>query len=604
MGNRYKGKVPPRSPRTNLLAEARKGMPPREKTIPGIYSLIDTKIALGWDSSPEELKEHLEPLPLTTAFAIFGSVGAMLHNNRNTSRRETQLGFLREFETRLPYNRRIVQELQRFPSSILVHEEQMAALHKFAVLHCKGETLPNNLSEHVVKAMLAYNYLLGEENAPSAVATPDDFVKLELRSLFHQNEGVLGLIHRHTSFIEWTKTPDAAKRDSFLPVSVDFERLIGMTYDEYVTSCFAVLAHFMTIRSAREASRSIINLSAFTSGMKYSDTLVRWVMDNSITLDDFRIAVLAGGSEYAGVHLLPLLKRPLVLLDRNTIVCPYLGFLENLLGAGLFFKLDHAYKSEGRGEQFARLFSHFFEGYAVSIVDRVAKKSGLHYEVEKRFGSVGQSKSDKSTDLVLFEKPNAVWIEVVATRVNYVRTLANFEEDSVNRDFRNIILKKAEQIDKNIKAFRRGLLRYDGIDAADFTNCFPVVLVIHPIPHFVGITALISKAIEEGGLLRDCVQLQIIDIETLESLEVAMAKGLLLSALLTEKLREPGKAAMTMRNYKHYFRRDLGERYSEHVLSMWQDTWNGMVRALRSWGFEMSGDLPPHGSVTEAEADR
>src|SRR4029077_6428095 len=119
--------------------------------------------------------------------------------------------------------RRVRRELERNPQSVLIHEEQLTVLHKFAVLYCRGATIPREFPIHVVRTMLAYNYLLGHENMPVEIGGTHDFVKLELRSLFHQNEGILSLIHRFVEFVHWTDGDEARSLAEYLPVHHDFQ---------------------------------------------------------------------------------------------------------------------------------------------------------------------------------------------------------------------------------------------------------------------------------------------------------------------------------------------------------------------------------------------
>jgi hypothetical protein len=577
MGKRYKRKIPIGVEVPQLSRTAR---------IPGIFGLVDSSIAFRRAGTHQELREQLQPLPRIGTLQLLSIIGAMLHNNRNTTNKATQLNFLKEFSSYLPYHRRIVTELERAPDSVLIHEELLAVMHKFVALYSTGGSWPRQYQANIVQAMLACNYLLGHENTPDKVTESDDFVRLELRALFHQNEGVLSLVHRYSEFVEWTGS-DEAKRlaDIYLPVKDDFENLIGMTYESYVTCAFAVLAHFMRIKSIADASIALLNIDSFLSTLQSPETLRRWILENSRSFDDFRAAV-SGAEEhkYAGVHLLPLLKRPLILIGDKLICCPYIGFLENMMGAGLYFKLDHAYKDRGKGQQFPDLFARFFEKYVVGIVERISQASGLRFEAERKWAISGGPKSNKSTDVVLVEPSSMVWMEVVATRINYAKTLSEFNQDSVNRDFKNIIFKKARQLHDNIEAFRRKDLKFDGLDPADYPRIYPVIVTVHPIPHFIGVTGVIEAHLKSEKHLQDTKQLQIIDIESIEKLEVPLSEGLHLSDLLEEKLKQPGTAAQTMRNYKHYVNKSWQRNYSKYMLDRWSETAEKFESNLRAWG--------------------
>ena len=188
----------------------------------------------------------------------------------------------------------------------------------------------------------------------------------------------------------------------------------------------------------------------------------------------------------------------------------------------------------------------------------------------------------KSTDLVIFEGSNALFIEVVAKRFNYITNLQRLDAKAIAKDIESMIYEKVKQLDRNIADFRTGALSYDGIDSSSIKSVYPVVATVVPVPQFVGLPRIVTKEIADREYLADVEALQFLAAEDLEMLVPAFSAGQSLSTILAEKIADQLWCSQSMRNYVVVRRPELLQ-----YLEAKNPRWGRVLEVVRSWALNV-----------------
>jgi hypothetical protein len=536
----------------------------------------------------QDLLNYIEQFPRDGFIGMACGVGAILHTSNEPTPFAIQRRFAHEFEPVVPFMGKIIDILDTEPDSILVHDEQLAVLIKYALLHANAANWPaGEAAQLLIRLMLVYNSLHGREHEPK----PGDFdalIQFELRAVFNLDEHLGHVIRRYAAFFEWARTsPEAQASANRLDLDADFQRFYGVTYEEWAAAAFCILAYFRQITSAKamELIKPVMAVEAYLASITADAAIRTWLKWNTISVkeatDYFRRA--DERHSYAGMTLLPFMRRPLLELAPGFVCAPYLPYLENSLGSGLFFAfLDGYNEQDGRqaSDRFTRFFGEFFEDY---VVDRFRRD---HPATDHVFSEIEYDKGKKSADLAMFEADNALFIDVTSSRFNVAKTLIDLKPEAIIADMEKIVLANAEQLDKSIKAFKDGRLRYPGIDPSAIKRIFPIVLSIQPLPRAFAFNRRILAEITNRGLLVGLERIEILTAEDAEMVGSLYKKDVLLSDILARKLahHHPKAQNDSLKNYLFYFEPNLVRTNAPSDYDQTRDPWFQEVLALvKQW---------------------
>lgn len=556
--------------------------------IPGLGTYITFEEVLSQAPRHRDLELYMERLPELT-LRFFCGLSAILHNTPYDKQRPLHFQIVRELGHDSPWSAKVTSILHADPGSMLITDEQLAVLFKYAVMHARAELWPDDGADLILRLLLIYNSLKGKEHEPRR-SDLDGFMKFELRSVFNFDEQLSFVIERYSQFFRWAKTEQAHASANYLDLDQDFKRMYGFTYVEWAAAAFSILTYFRNITSVKAFDEfdPIMNTDSFLAAMTDQGPLRRWLLLNSMSLDEVRKHFVSepGAKSYSGISLMPFLRKPLLQVRDNLFCCPYLPYLENCLGAGIFFGLLDGYNREGPGrmqsDRFTRFFGEFFEEYIVGIAQT------SHPTPASVFGEREYDGGKKSTDLVIFEDDAAVFLDVTASRFNYVETLLGLNDTAIAKDMEKIVLANAAQMNKSIAAFRDGRLTFPGIDRSTITRIYPVVLSIQPLPRTFEFNRRIFAEIERRSLLASVERLEIITAEEFEGFEALFRAGVLLSDVLARKIAhdDPVARGSSFKNYMYYFERPLMQSGAPRERD---DRWvDGILEVVRQW-------LPPEG---------
>ncbi len=287
------------------------------------------------------------------------------------------------------------------------------------------------------------------------------------------------------------------------------------------------------------------------------------------------------------------MRRPLLGIDEHNVCAPYLPYLENSLGSGLFFAFLDGYNDQpgktkeerkADSDMFTRYFGEFFEDYVVDLLRACHPTPELIFGERKYVTEEGTE--GNATDLVIFEGENALFIDISASRFNVAKTLIGLDPDSIRKDLEKIIICNATQLDKSIRAFREGRLSYPGVDASAIKRIFPIALTIQPIPRAFALNRRALEEVERLGLLKGIERLEILTAEDAEMLGSLYSGGVILSDMLSRKIVHPHPKATndSLKNYLFFFEPQTLKQAVKPTEQVDKSPWVQSVLALvREW---------------------
>jgi hypothetical protein len=205
---------------------------------------------------------------------------------------------------------------------------------------------------------------------------------------------------------------------------------------------------------------------------------------------------------------------------------------------------------------------------------------------EQRYGG-----GSKSTDLVIFEGENAVFVDIATARLTMKDTLIELDAKSLAKDIEKIV-GNAKQMTGAIAAFKSGTLVYrdesgSPIDPTTIKRIYPVALIIAPIPRFFAVNLMIFDAIKTNGYLPGCEQFEVLSAEEFDLLMRLCRSGCLISEVLARKLGQatPWKRMSAFKNYLTLYDHELLDRARSVQWATLEDAWTDEILAVtRSWG--------------------
>lgn len=542
-----------------------------EPTFPGVFVYMLYEEFFDDDKpSVAALMAQIESLPYEPAMGGLLALSALISNIEEPFRSDVQQQIVAEIGQSTSYVRSLIDFLREHGNRVFVSEEQIGVLIRLCIQHrdlMVGKI--EDLGDRLLRAMLLWNSLAVaetttaiEQDAPEA--KDERFVKLEIRSVLHDAENIRDVLGRYSEFMLWSRSEEG-HTENYIDLDAAFNRFYGVSYDEWIAAALAFLSYYGSFRTMHDIRNRPLapKYEALTGGLLESAVLDKFAKEAIIGEVALRTAFEQIPDTLSGAGLAPLLQQPLVKLQNAGIACPYIPYLRNKMGTGVYFALMDGFRREGGGaavERFTRYFGQFFEFYVFQIFRRSYKAGGGAVYPEQTY-----LPGIKSTDVVIFDGSSAIFIEVVAKRFNFVKSVLGLEDAAIQRDIENMIIEKAEQLNRNIADFRSGSLRYDGVTPENIAKVFPVVCTITPVPQFIGVNGAVAKRIAETGLLSTSEPLQLMCAEDCEILEPFFAGSGSLSEIFSQKISHDLSRRISLKNFLLYSRPDAVSSAAQSV---------------------------------------
>jgi hypothetical protein len=229
----------------------------------------------------------------------------------------------------------------------------------------------------------------------------------------------------------------------------------------------------------------------------------------------------------------------------------------NAMGDGVYYALMDGYRAAAGNdkkardravERFTQFYGEFFEDYVVDLFQRgyIGRKDA-HVS-----GEVEYKKGVLSSDVIVTEANDILFIEVVAKRMGFIDSILRLSPETIGRDIEAGVIDKARQLQRNITDFRSGLL-FPDCPRPQKKRIFPIIIAPNEWPRITIIDSILPVLEREEGLLADVEPLELFDAGEAEWLETALPSGLRLGELLNRKNRSTKQyRLMSLHNYLYY----------------------------------------------------
>jgi len=440
----------------------------------------------------------------------------------------------------------------------LFHELQLITLAKVALLTLEVDQPDGPASwDALAEALLMLNNLqqgvLGS-NPGADPSTPEGF------KVWHQHFIANGLFHHGDTEVHTfpraydlylSDKPHLYSDPAYVDLPAAVREATGLEPDTFWFILFAFMAHWRTIEpNAIAGGQWAMNPTTYFSTLTFSKADTdRFLSLVCLGVQDMKELVRSYYSVGAlkPFHVLPFAKWPLVRIGDN-LFCVSVKLLKHKLTDGLhhLFLDDKKFDRERRG-RYLDYMGSVFEDYVSRLLARVYPALAHRYVGPKELTA---SISGQTCDFVILYGDALVLLEAKATRFSLAARTEESWSD-YERQFKEIFLDSASQIDNTIKAIEAGKLLHLGIDPAVVRLYFPLVVSLEDLPMSRPIYLKVREDIEQAGLLQDpkVRPFQAIDVGALEFLEIVLDSGRSLREILQEKVASEDGRDQSMGNY-------------------------------------------------------
>ncbi|MBC5802782.1 MAG: hypothetical protein GIX03_07220 [Candidatus Eremiobacteraeota bacterium] len=270
------------------------------------------------------------------------------------------------------------------------------------------------------------------------------------------------------------------------------------------------------------------SIEHWQAGMADQKVVRQWIATNIIPLSEIRTEWKNEKSlSFASVG--KLWRRPVVQVEEDLYFVPIPALIENAMGDGTYFVLLSGFANDAAPEpdarkkavlKFTSLYGEFFEDHVSGILER-AYSNRRDARITREILQDG----DKSTDIIIAEGKDLIFVEIVSKRMNLRDSVVRLKPESIAKDIEDGVLHKAQQIDNNIRKFRKGELLPDW-PRLDGQRFFPVIVAPHDRPRVNVTTEHLTKRQHGDGPLAGAEPLELLDLGEIEQLENGLAAGI------------------------------------------------------------------------------
>jgi hypothetical protein len=552
----------------------------------------------GQKPTPSSFKTKMGRMNRSHFVNFLSASSAMMHNCRGSAlESDWQLAYLNYFSDAPGISR--VNSLIVHKNRVLVHELQLGLLFIYAMKYCRDDETVGDFNECALKAMLAFNTLHVDATPRSSEtlsAESLDFFRIEIQSAVLNNERFAHAAQRYYRFIKWCDSLSPSSPD-WLPLRTDFKRLLGLSPEDYLSSCLSVLAPFFEIELGGTLRAPFFDQVAF-----YGTLQDRTAVDAYLSIysqADSDLAASLVEPTFTASDCSGLVDKPLVVLGRRYVYAPILGFVEDTINLRFLELMFNNYERvDGRdaARRFPVMHGRFFESYVHSLMQFIIGEQAYELSGEREYEVPSEGKR-LSTDTVMIRKRDgaSVFVEVTRSRFSLVKSVFALDEKAVKRDLEAMVIKKAEQIQKTVDHLQDGYFAY----TTPVGSIIPIVVTGQGIPGVIYLRGWIQGELASRNLLQKTLPLLYCDVEELE-LVALMSEGKVdFYDLLWEKANHSESIArlQSLKNYLYYFRTDLSEREYGQVFPEFHSAVEAALSAVKSWGI---ADGPAFGSQNDA----
>lgn len=488
-----------------------------------------------------ELDRLIASMPQMAVFDATAGISAIAFHDGGVEQPGHQRPLVEALVGQCSYRRQLLRELEA-PHRILFTRECLMAMCRLAVvLNSNGDG--GNFGDSFIRAALAVNEHLSDElNPPSLTGNAADLLRSELRSILSQTENPHDLLARMEKLFLWSVSDEARRLESYLPIEEDLIRFTGLGHRDLAAATYAFLSRSTGMRTWADVERDhmVFNFEAWIRHCANPAPLRTW-------LSTCRSGITAMREEWRQEASLSLAglgsfwARPVLDFENDAILIPSTDLLNNNLDAGLFFTFFDAYgRNDGNAAKlkFSAFFGRFFEHYIGDLFSTACEGTQCTVRREEPYGD-----GSLSTDVVVVEPEHIIFVEIVSKRLNLVKSILRFDQDTIDADVEAGILHKLEQLSANIQAYKDKVL-FPDLPRPKGQLIFPVLVMPTAWPRISVLTGRIPELEAAHASLRAAEPVEFLDVGEVEQLQEPISRGCCSRAYCFRRIVATGSRAL------------------------------------------------------------
>lgn len=427
--------------------------------------------------------------------------------------------------------------LAEMPSRIVFHEQQLVHLARLVLRHCdrrpRDQFADGALAEHWGRCLLGVNDLLDVH-----LDTSDErqMLSWEIRQCYlnqHEDQLPVCAINHELYGVLWPARSDAISEE----VNAAFFRKTKMTITDYFTVGAATIARLAAQRGRDANMPPGIEPGPFFAQSEIPEPVWRAFFKRAARDLTALADELAGEERQFGATTygsLTFERYPLAEIEPGLFVPVSMRSLQRRVFHGIFHILRDAAASDRHDRfRYTTKLGPVFQESVENTLRRGVSFSPDRPQIVRDITYGPRRKRRRSTDVILAYERNPVFVEVTSGAPNAATVtrgdLASFADDMTHR-----VVKKARQLDTNIRAFLSGELQLPGAPPSIVAHAWPVILTLHTFPCRERIAAAVESQLRQKGYLQDprIGALAIVSAEELFFCEGFMEQGRTFLALI------------------------------------------------------------------------
>ena len=502
----------------------------------------------GRSPTRDNLSEFIRKLPCA-AVVVKCTAIAFLSWRFGPEEKKHQAGLLANLLQSVPTYAKTIETLLADKSMprVLFTAETLLAMARIAIVEGSDgdpKLTEKSWADNFLRAALAVNGFNSDELLPKEMRhSAQDLIASELRSALARVDNPHIVYGRTEAFFAWAGGAAKAHPD-YIDLDADLKSISGIDHEEYAGSAYALWARTAQAKTLDEmlALGVAFDKDKWLANVKDSRAPRAWLQAASVEIETIRKEWKDEPSlSYAGAGL--LYRYPVLIVDEGLRIAPSPALLANAMGDGIYFTLLNNYDEERKGK-LSRFYGAFFEDYVASVFERGYAPRGAFFR-----RGVEYKKGVLSSDAFISDNGDVFFIEVVAKRMNLVRSILRLDAAQIQKDLEQGVLKKMRQLHRNVADFRSGAL-FPNVKRVKGQRVFPILVSPKAFPRIYVIANIVKEAQEKDGLLKDAEPIEFLDVQEIEQLESEFIAGISLGDLLHRKNSStPQKRFMTLNNY-------------------------------------------------------
>ena len=519
-----------------------------------LHAVATWQDVTGSPTSEERLQQLAAELNAESAITLFSALATVQHNRRGglAGLDADQISAATEL---LPPNvaSEIVDRLKKGHRHRWLHEEQLLAAMRLVILHGQSGRMTGAPDRQILA-----EFLLGINDhfhleGPSGEPEEWQRMRMVLRPLgLLASEQERYLIPRYQDLLLVRARVEKSRGALDLDSAFE-EATAGLSFEQYLAAALIYLMPFVTVTDVRSLAASNYREILGAYERRFRDAkkaeicaeqfvgTVGWYHDQFNAMEAKPLAYW---------DYLPFKRRPLIRLEENQSPLPIsFSLLLQKLATGPYWLLHHhlaTVDAEHGVQNLNALMGAVFEAYSEDVLERTFKPVA---EASFVAGSAitARTRGVKRPDGVVQQGTNLIVFETSATVLSDA-AIVNSDPAAFMNESASKHRSKVVQLGKAIEGIASGALQAPGIDISRVGAIYPVLLLLHPFPHFRFTVEPLRDAVPPRRVgQRDAQQmpLTILTAEEMEMLEPALAGGVATLADLLAQRAADGVARDT-----------------------------------------------------------